>query len=589
MKKFIHKTNKYLLENYPTLWNTKVVWILGITAIIHFIFFLFGLGCFTNPETLHERNAVAIFYRNGMVLFSVMISLVILVTWLFFMFKNNSFKSFYPTQKIDIFKQFLLYFIIIFSSTTFYYSYMTGVKTYITSTYEDTEMIKDVALANKTSPFFSHGIKNYTIDNVNFPTPLNEWYCENKKENIDYTKVYYQFLDDEYQFYDLKSETRKLDDPITNSDYYQYNVYTERNDSTATYYFKNEVQNITPYIKTIEPSYYNYSKQFYSSKTNTFDSNYYHNAYNLDYYENPIAYKKLEKQEELLNLNKAHYELLERNDQDEIKSILSNFLILSEKYKIRNNLNPEAWLFMVYQPENFKLKHIINDEKRFIEHDNLEYKDKLTPFEELYKDFKSEYYLESDSLGIVFENIDELKTKPIVSFEVHFYLWISFAIALLILVFRLTGLKPLLFSIIATVILIIFASLVVVLFDYTISISDDLEYIIAYFAFIMGTTILGVTLFISTKIKKQIAAIFINISFVGFVPYLILICAIITMHQKDNCRLIYEDYYNRKENCFQLLESLNPMLWSIIFLVIGFIFVYFFSKKILNWKAMPEG
>lgn len=589
MKKKINKINTYLLENYPTLWNTRVVWVLGIATIIHIIFYLFGLSSLTNPETLHNRNVIENFFKNGMLFFSIMVSIIILVTWLIFMFKNNAFKNFYPTKKIDIFKQFVLYFIIILCATTFYYSYLSGAKTYIINTYQNNEIAQDIALANKTAPFFSHGINNYTIANVNYPEPLNKLYCEIVTENIDYEKTNYKFLNGDYQFYDLRSKTRSLKTPYNNIDY-QYNVFTEQTDSTITYYFKNEVQDISSYIKTTEPSYYNYSKLFYSSKSNRYNSYNNHNNYTHLYNTvNKNNKEKFSKKAILYNLSKANYELLERNNPDEIKATLSNFLKLSKKYKIKHNLNEDIWFSLIYQPRDFRLKHIINNEERSLYYDNLEHKVNLAPLEKLYKEIKSDYYLESNSLGIVFENIEELKSKPLVSFEIHFFLWISFITAMLILIFRITGLKSLIFSIIASGVLMIFVALVTALFNYTISGGKGFEYFVFYFVFLIGSIIIIVALFLSTKIKKQITAIFINISLAGFAPYIFLICALITKHQDDACRLFYSDYQLlRKEKCFMLLETLNPSAWSFIFLCIGFVFLFFFSKTILNWKAMPE-
>lgn len=567
---------------------------LGISAVIHIIFYLFGLGCFTNVEALHNRNAIAIFYRNGMVLFSIMVSIVLLVAWLIFMFKNNAFKNFYPTKAIDVFKQFALYFIIIGASITFYYSYMAGVKTYISNKYEDVQIVQDIALANKTAPFLSHGINNYTIANVNYPEPLNEFYCETRTGTIDYEKTYYRFLNSDYQFFDLTSKTRSKKD-VFEREVYDGSVYTETTDSTITYYYKNEVQDIFKHIKTTEPSYYNYSKLFYSSKTNSYNSYNYNDTYALT---NDFNKDKFNEKEALFTLNKAHYHLLKRNNPEEIKAIFTNFLELSKKYKIKHNLNADTWFSLVYNPIDFKLKHIIRDQEPDLKyntleydfnHDDLDYKENLTPFEILSKELRSDYFLESDNLGIVFENIEELKTKPLISDEVHFFLWITFILAILILVFRLTGLKPLLFSIIASGVLIIFVSLVAALFSYASIRGNDFEYFMFYFIFLVSTIILVIPLFFTTKIKKQIAAIFINIALAGFVPYALLICGIINMHQDDRCRVLYSDYKLRKENCFILLESLSPEVWSYIFLIVGFAFVFFFSKQILNWKAMPEG
>ena len=35
------KIEQYLLERYPSLWNTKIVWLLGIAFCAHLFFFLF--------------------------------------------------------------------------------------------------------------------------------------------------------------------------------------------------------------------------------------------------------------------------------------------------------------------------------------------------------------------------------------------------------------------------------------------------------------------------------------------------------------------------------------------------------------------
>ena len=39
MKTYFTKIDQYLLENYPTIWNTKIVWMLLVNVIIHILFF----------------------------------------------------------------------------------------------------------------------------------------------------------------------------------------------------------------------------------------------------------------------------------------------------------------------------------------------------------------------------------------------------------------------------------------------------------------------------------------------------------------------------------------------------------------------
>lgn len=592
MKQFIHKVNRYLIENHPTLWNTKIVWMLSIAAILHLFFFLFGMVILTDPESLQERSAFDIFFENGTIFFSVMVSIILLVGWLISLLKNNAFKNFYPTNRFSLFKQFIIYLIIIFASTTFYYSYTAGLKTYITIKYSDEDVLSEIALANKTAPFFSHSLKRYTLDNIIYPEPFTDLYCETNDDKIEYSKTNFNYLNQDYQFYNLYAKTRNLNKSYPIDTTLNYSIYEEIIDSIRYFYFKDKVVDISDYLITNEPSYYNYSKVFYTPKSSRFngsDLTYYdienNNNYNSFKYSINATEKKLQDL-----LVKEKYELLNRCNRNEIKAILEQFIGLAKKYKIKHNLDAETWSNLIYTPDAFKLNAIIQNEKQ--DYEPYRYKTELTPFEERHLALKTDYYLESDRLGIVFENIEEIKAKRVVGETIHIFLWLSFCLALIIFMFRITGLKSLLFSIISTGLLTIFVSLIFAFYAFVMKYSSDKEYFMSYFTLIIGIIILTLGLFYSTKIRKKISAIFINITLAGFVPFVLLIIAIISMHQSDACggynRYITYDGVEHKEPCFILIESIGLHMSSVLF-IIGLVFIYFYSKTILNWKAMPEG
>lgn len=125
--RFIHKTNQYLIERFPTVWNTKIVWMILISIPIHFLFFLMGL----NTELPTDFYAFEIkYYTSGWSFFGSIISTLMLIGWVVAMFKNNAFKNFYPMSNTQLFGQFLSYFVIIFCSISFYlscaYGFYTG-------------------------------------------------------------------------------------------------------------------------------------------------------------------------------------------------------------------------------------------------------------------------------------------------------------------------------------------------------------------------------------------------------------------------------------------------------------------------------
>src|SRR5690606_38077216 len=142
---FISKINKYLIERFPTIWNTKIVWILLICLPIHGLFFLIGYFSHTNPQTLHFGYTARDYFNSGMVLVHIIISLLLITGWLVAMFKNNAFKNFYPLSRTQLFGTFLFYFILIFCSVSFSFSSQSWLKLFITKEYPDDLMIKHVA------------------------------------------------------------------------------------------------------------------------------------------------------------------------------------------------------------------------------------------------------------------------------------------------------------------------------------------------------------------------------------------------------------------------------------------------------------
>lgn len=580
MKQFISKINKYLIEHHPTLWNTKVVWMLGASIIIHILFFLFGLITLTNPESLQDRGAENIFFENGTIFFSMMISVVMLVLWLVFMFKNNAFKNYYPTSAFKLFKQFVLYFIILFFSTTFYFSYNFGLKTYIVNKYPDSITKNEILTANKASVFLSHSLESYTVDRLVYPKPFDSLHCVTEYVKINLDKPHLDFLGEKYQFYNLKYVTYPDGDKLNNYNIKGYVYYKHNEDSTTTYAFKDSVVDVSAYLKSAKPSYYNYSKIFYSYGKDNVD--YLYSSYDYDPSSN--RYGNISKKQ---LIQKGNFDLLNRNNPDEIKQLLNDFLQLAKKYKIKTNLDTNSWFKMVYNPTNFEVKHLILDREPYYDESYISTSER-SDFE-IYQDkIMTKKFIDSQELEIVFENLDDIKNKTIIDASIHAFIWIAFAIALLIFCFRVTSLRSVLFTLVGGILLTIFVSLVAAAVGFTSrSGGIDFEYFMMYFILFISTIILVIGLFGVTKLKKLVGSIFINLTLSGFVAYVLLIMAIITSHQSDTCRLKYPDYLERKEHCFVLLRDLG--LWSsLILFVAGIIFTYLYCNIILKWRATPE-
>lgn len=621
MKK-ITQLNQYLLEKYPSIWNTKIVWILLSAIIVHILFFLIGLTSHQNPRSLQHSNAVNDYFSNGLIYINIIVSLLMLVTWIILMFKNNAFKNFYPQSKLQVFFQFVQYFVIIFACITFYFSYMFGLKLFVTQKYNDDKMAKNIELINKAAPFLSQNTTSYTLDRKLYPQPFFDLYCERDINKIDISKKYFVYYDQAYQYFSVYSKTSYKKDkndnyivPEPEKSNKTEVAYVVNGAKSVTFYFKKEVVDLSPYIKTTALSYYNYSDIFYDYQFEN-KSRYYKGS-------TDIIADEARKTE--AKVNKDLSELLDRNNVAEIEKLLGDFLLVSKELKIDNNLEAKAWAKMVYQPSNFEVKYFI---KKYIPDPrdaydlnysedyavdsavaavdaaaaavdyngnvvkmdvniqdlNPEIKQQISPKDYFKKNLTNSYYF-SDQLKNVLVNIDTIKTYDYFSDVVHVCIWIAFALSLVIFSLRITGLRPLLFSMLTVGVLILVIVLIGLSCKFMFGINS--EFFILYLILVISLIILGIPILIIKKVRKFISSILMTISTVGFPLFILLIFFIISAHQKAHCNdniVYYEDY----KRCPDIFDMLEPTGISWIVLIISFIFMYCYASVLQKWKALPE-
>ncbi|MUU78244.1 hypothetical protein [Winogradskyella endarachnes] len=599
MKKFIYKTNQYLLERYPTIWNTRLVWMLLSALLLHLLFFVVGFLSLTNPELLHEYNTKDIFFKNGAVYFTTMVSILLLVGWLIYMFKNNGFKNFYPTSNSKLFGQFISYILIIYSCSTFFLSYNYGIKTYISVTYPDKQVNKEIEIANDVAMFFSESVNDFTIDNRKYPQLFFDLYCETTDEFIDQNLPYEKFSGVSYQFYTLdtmiiqtidrhKYVPNEYDEDTT----LVIPVFSKVKDTSTILYFKDSVVNIKPHIKTIKPSFYNASSTFFISKNDTLDDSIFQNKINNSYTYNEYDNGYYNNEQFSIRdfyRNKRNTELLNRKDKAEFNVLFEDFIKFSKTYKIPHNISAKEWVDLVYHPGNFEVKHFIRTEPidDFV-FENTAISEERTKFEQFYFERITDFYYDNNALENVFENIEDIKASTPFLDSIHFFIWFAFFIASIIFMFRTTGLKPLLFSIISTGVLALTVALLGTFLSFIIvSNGDIIGYFIMYFLLMLGAIIMLISIVYSDKVHKTIAGVCVNLSIIGFPLYLLLITGLITTHQEDACR-DRADYYESGYHCDTLFDWLG-FNWSFVYFIAALVFLFFFTKAIKKWKSLPEG
>lgn len=624
---FINKINKYLIERYPTIWNTRIVWMLAINLLVHILFYFIGFVSHSNPVSLQSSRVIDDYFSSGVIMIHIIISMLLLVGWLVYMFKNNGFKNFYPTSNIKLFGQFVCYLVIVFASISFYFSYMFGLRSYVNVAYPNNELVKNVEIINKAYPFLSVGYQDYTLDKKAYPKPFYDLYCETNSDLIDHNKKYFETNGYEYQFYSLYKVAITARD--TNGDFKypaaEYKngtdlAYKEVVNDTCMYYFKKDVVDLSADIKTSNLSYYNFSRVFY---TLSFDEIDFYDRYNYSYtssYSTETAVYDINP-----NINK-NYEfskqfsaILDRKNPEEIKKILNDFLEVSKQYKIKTNLDTDKWFKLIYYPDNFEVKNFIfEDEHTYAypidpaaaiadtlrtdvttattashEHTVVEtaeaaavavaqVADSNDKMYNYYNKNLTRNYYEVNDLSDFLRSVELIKNVDFVSRNIHVYIWIAFFFSTLIFSFRVTNLRSVIFTGITTGVLGLLIGLMVLV--YSMSLGGDEEYFAAYLVLIIATIIILIPFLLLTSASKLFSSIFMNMTINGFVLYLLLILGIISMHQSKAC---YDENYNYKENCITILEYLD-MYTSYLLLVSGLLFMFLYTAVIKKWRAVPE-
>jgi len=491
-------------------------------------------------------------------------------------------------------------------------------------------MAKKIEIINHSVPFLSQNIEDYTLENRLSPKPFAVFYCETDINEIDKTRSYFVYHDRVYQYFSLYKKTVNQTDERGQFIYPEEEkknsvplAYFENSadNKSRTYFFKKQVEDLSAYIKTVAPSYYNYSSVFYDNVNSAVNRRYDTEADNL-------PTKELLKQKQI-EVNDNTIRLITSKDSKALEKLLQDFLRISKEFDIVNNLNVKDWSAMVYHPEKFEVKRFImlykpdagtdydpnkapagryNGYEEAVAVDSVAYDDnyldangkirkdtisirdfnpnvdrEISPKDYFKRNMTDFYYYTAD-LNNLLENVDTIKTDDFFSDSVHLFIWISFALAILIFSFRITDLRSLLFSIISAGVIILLVTLFCVFFAFVGGFKN--MFFILYTILTVGVIILLIPFITIGKARKIVTSIFMIISMAGFPLFIWLIFGIINEHQVIDCRTkVYtgDNYLS----CKGVLDDLG-LTTSYIMLIATFVFLYFYTGFVKKWKAMPE-
>lgn len=584
MNNFITRINNYLIERDAVVWNTKILWVLPAAVVIHLLFFIAGYLSLSSAGALIIPSLVYDMAPPQVCMFSILISILLLVLWLIQLLKNNAFKNFYPFSRLQLFGSFLIYFFIIFVCSGFYMSYILGKANYVRHNFSGSTMKQELDKSNLAAAFLSYNAADYELNNKSYPSPFDTLYCETDNK-ID---EHFAFVSDSfgaYQFYTIRKDSIPLQ-------LYQKRVYdipvitSYTNDSFYVFYKADKPVDVSRIVSP-ELSVYNYSATCFDNGKEPSTR-----RYKYSYDNSTFSYFNIQRSQRSAQ-NKKVYELLKRNNPQEIKDLMSGFLAMARKYGVQTNLTTDSWFKLINFPGNFKVHSIIkkyaDDEKSYAENataQNVGVTNTLRAADSsnikrfaIRKLDTASLYFNDEELNNVFTNVSAIGSYSIFSEVFYVLFWMAYFFAAVLFAFRVTGYKELLFAMITAVLIAIIDSLI------SLGAGAD-EMTVLYLIFFTMVLIFLLTTLLRKQLNKRMSGIFLNIAIVTIAPFLLLILTIISEHQ----RKAYLEISNHLKNYVApptLLDKLGENTHWIVFFA-SLICLYLYTDIIRKWMASQQ-
>lgn len=148
----LKKIQQRLLLRHPLLWNIRIIPLMGLMLTLHIIFYVCGYLNGNVDFTPYNSEYFGIGESGTATLFSVLLSLLIFVGWLFFYLRNNAFKSFYPAGAA-LYKEWLCLLVICITNISYIYSYNAGYDSGVQSYMPEDEFARRIEILSMASVF----------------------------------------------------------------------------------------------------------------------------------------------------------------------------------------------------------------------------------------------------------------------------------------------------------------------------------------------------------------------------------------------------------------------------------------------------
>lgn len=575
--KFLKKLNTHLLENYPLIWHSKFIQLM-FAGILFWIISFFAGFAMINLKNLQFHHISNYYEASGFVYFHVVYEIVILSIWALYFYKNNAFKNYYPLKKGYFIILFSTLFISFFILTSAYLPFTYGCKTKARTFFDENNLKDDIDKLNLGNAFLISSPEDYNLKNRMYPNPYPVDMVTYDENNNRWGHIPEHIII-------LKSNSSDS----SKSKYWSIYNIDEKN---------------TVNVDGRKIQFYSTRTKYYKiDKCHTTDSTFLKKFYRLDELDHPELNSIINFSDVLVNARYRNvkngllthsrhtqydpiiHQLIRNKKHDEIKKAISHFVSVCNKYQIENNINVD-YLSKFLKIKNYKnfgasVVNIWRDNSGYYNHGRElnDLKASLFDQKSFIKNMGTQhvYFYNKAGMDNLFYNHDYLIKYSKYSFELLFYLFLSFFITWVFILFEFASIKSILISIPVGGVLLILNVMIII---FTNSRENG-----AFTTFIMTFLIIIVLTLIGLKkqlIGKKVLNILMNLCYLIAPIFINLI--MIFYNELTKYYYVYSECYGttreRRRDSI-ITEPYMFFLYSVIGLLL-------FIPLLKKWKALEE-
>lgn len=453
----IKKFDLYLLERFPLLWHTKIIYMLVYSVLISIAFYLWGY-LYTDQNLINNHSINRYFELSFAYLFVLTFGIIGITFWALSYFRKNAVKNFYPLQRF-YFAKTLVSFILIFWSLTWpMTTFEWGVKQKVKTLVPIENLKQNIRIINLANAFLPYSASDYSF----------KTYFDSHYPNI---QIFERFSSDSgwvdsYDYSDLYLKKGTLEES-----YYPSN-HPEFNDTLngRIYQFL-----ATRSAKTVSPCYQknfrliekscrydqlsrnklsdlrNYCKEMFDSKYFNYPiynlrESYLNSIYRNHYYSNQETWYQNQINEQLNSF-------LDKSSKQDLRKLLGSYELFLQDYEIDYNLQSDSILtYVLKHSENMDFPELVLTSELYNEYD-IE-KESLNQSLESFQIHRTQnpnnsqaiFFVDQSQLNSLFHNVKKANYPYVNWMQLIVSLGVGMALAFLFLLFALSDLITVLIS-----------------------------------------------------------------------------------------------------------------------------------------------